>query len=439
MLKTPLEDWIAAKIGVGRGNLTKESLVRYQFEYIRRTLRLVKSKSSFYRELLKDINPDAVNDCRHFSGLPFTYPEDLRADAPSFVCVGQSEIERIVSLQSSGTSGQAKRIYFTGDDQELTVDFFDYGMRNLVDSGDRVMILLPWELPSSVGDLLRAGLRRFKAAPLLFGPVYNAGQALDYAAGNDATSLVGIPTHVLAMARHPKGSLLRGKIKSVLLSTDYVPRAICRTLENIWGCRVFNHYGMTEMGLGGGVQCQALAGYHLREADLYFEIIDPQTGSLLPEGEFGEIVFTTLTRTGLPLIRYRTGDLSRFLPGGCPCGTVLRSMDMVRNRIDELICVGGVTFSLPDIDEKLFSLEGVLDYQVKFVDGNPVKELFFDIKTAANCREMDEAALQAILAVPALAKFYPHLLRIFISLNSGQFAISKGTSKRKIIRNASTS
>ena len=90
---------------------------------------------------------------------------------------------------------------------------------------------------------------------------------------------------------------------------------------------------MTEMGLGGGVECQARRGYHLREADLYFEIVHPQTGEPVTEGETGEIVFTTLTRQGMPLIRYRTGDLSRFIPGQCPCGTTLRTLEKVTRRL----------------------------------------------------------------------------------------------------------
>ena len=92
-----------------------------------------------------------------------------------------------------------------------------------------------------------------------------------------------------------------------------MPEAIGRVLEERWGCRVYNHYGTTEMGLGGGVQCSARRGYHFREADLFVEIVEPRSGEPVPEGVTGEIVFTTLTRTGMPLIRYRTGDLSRFL------------------------------------------------------------------------------------------------------------------------------
>ncbi len=78
--------------------------------------------------------------------------------------------------------------------------------------------------------------------------------------------------------------------RTILLSTDYVPAAIVDVLENIWGCKVFNHYGTTEMGLGGGVECEAYRGYHLHEADMLFEIVNPETGEPVPDGEYGEVV-----------------------------------------------------------------------------------------------------------------------------------------------------
>ena len=97
---------------------------------------------------------------------------------------------------------------------------------------------------------------------------------------------------------------------SVLLSTDRLPRAVIGAIEKAWGCDVYDHYGATEMGLGGGVDCRTHTGYHLREADFYFEIVDPLTGIPVSDGESGEVVFSTLTRTAMPLIRYRTGDVS---------------------------------------------------------------------------------------------------------------------------------
>src|SRR5208282_3448324 len=112
-----------------------------------------------------------------------------------------------------------------------------------------------------------------------YGPVTDAACASDAVASYYAHCLVGIPTQVLALARSAAGVAIgKGKIDSILLTTDYVPRAIAHILEEVWGCRVFTHYGMTEMGLGGGVECEALDGYHLREGDLYFEVVDHETG-----------------------------------------------------------------------------------------------------------------------------------------------------------------
>jgi len=131
---------------------------------------------------------------------------------------------------------------------------------------------------------------------------------------------------------------------------------------------------MTEMGLGGGVECQARRGYHLREADLYFEIVEPRTGKPVPEGEQGEVIFTTLTRVGMPLIRYRTGDLSRFIPGWCPCGTSLRTLARITRRLDNLITfqktdaigVSNANFTpslcMADLDEALFPIPQVVNF-----------------------------------------------------------------------------
>ncbi|NLM20795.1 MAG: phenylacetate--CoA ligase family protein [Peptococcaceae bacterium] len=440
MNKTPLEDWIARKIGLQAEELTREALERYQLAQIRKTIAWVKEKSSFYREKFRAVEPESITDFSLFSKLPFTFPQDIRQNPQRLVCTGQRDIARIVTLNSSGTTGQPKRIYFTPEDQQLTIDFFDIGMRNLVGPGDRVLILLPWRQPGSVGDLLRAGLERLGAEAILFGPVSEAKEAVQTALKSKANSLVGIPTHVLAMARSQKGKLLSGSLKSVLLSTDYVPRSICQALESIWGCQVFNHYGMTEMGLGGGVQCAALAGYHLREADLYFEIIDPESGQVLDEGETGEVVFTTLTRVGMPLIRYRTGDLSRFIPTKCLCGTVLRSMEVVKSRIAGQIKLQNHSLSIAEIDEVLFLFDEIVDYQARIDRDSGRDCLYIDIKTSENTlvsrdKDLEYRLGQALRRVPAIQKEFPLNNQIVIITSGNSVPFSRGTGKRSIIDN----
>jgi phenylacetate-coenzyme A ligase PaaK-like adenylate-forming protein len=306
--------------------------------------------------------PTTIASLDELSQFPFTTPEDIRQNPLPFVCVSQNDIQRIVTLQSSGTTGEPKRIFFTADDQELTIDFFGVGMSTLTESGERVMILLPGETPGSVGDLLRIGLERKGVHPIPYGMVRDPFHALETMENQQADCLVGSPTQVLSLARrwNPKNKAPR----TILLSTDYVPSAIVRELEKIWGCEVFHHYGATEMGLGGGVECEAHHGYHLRDADMLFEIVNPETGEPVPDGEYGEVVFTTLTRRGMPLIRYRMGDRSRFIVDECPCGTKLRTMEKVRGRFSGFVRMGEETLKLPDFDEALFPIPGLLNFSI---------------------------------------------------------------------------
>jgi phenylacetate-CoA ligase len=363
---TPLQPWIARKIG-GEGDrfpLTRERIREYQLARLRETLRLVRERSPFYRVHLADA-PDDLDCLEDLARFPFTTADDLRENGLRFLCVSQGDIRRVVTLDTSGTTGNPKRLYFTADDQELTIDFFRVGMSTFTAPGDRVLILLPGERPGSVGDLLATALGRLGADGIKHGPVRDVAQTLDVMIEREVNVLVGVPVQVLALARYgeSKGVAPPPALKRVLLTTDHVPDAITRVLERTWGCEVYNHYGMTEMGLGGGVECQARRGYHLREADLYFEIIDPATGDPLPDGERGEVVFTTLTRSGMPLIRYRTGDESRFLPGDCPCGTLLKTLERVKGRLDGRIEIGAVgCLTMADLDEALFLIAGLLDF-----------------------------------------------------------------------------
>ncbi|NLM46889.1 MAG: phenylacetate--CoA ligase family protein [Firmicutes bacterium] len=430
LMKSPLEAWIARKTGCEQ--LTREKLEQYQLAQLQKTVRLAKAKSLFYRHRLAGFDAEKITDFASFARLPFTYPKDLREDSLRFVCTSQADIARIVTLQTSGTTGRPKRVYFTKADQELTLDFFHHGMLSLTGPGDRVLILLPWQTPGSVGDLLQIALRRMQAVPLPYGPVSDPQAAVSYALQSGATAIVGIPVQVLAMARQPAGHLLRKKIKNVLLCTDYVPQAICRALEDAWGCSVFHHYGMTEMGLGGGVQCRALQGYHLREADLFFEIVDPASGEVLPEGETGEVVFTTLTREGMPLIRYRTGDVSSFLPDKCPCGTILRSLALIKNRVDGLIPFGSGIITLPDLDEKLFAFDFILDYKAYVKKNKEQSELQLVLKTADGSRADLAAVIKSVLTLPALLEGDQRRFMLKVSEQPDFAAYTDGTAKRTI-------
>ncbi len=402
MRRTPLDAWIAHKIGRAGQVITRADVVEYQLAKLGDTLRLVREQSRFYRKHLADV-PRDLTSLADLTRLPFTTADDIRSNPQQFVCGSQDAIRRVVTLESSGTTGRPKRIYFTRDDQELTVDFFRAGMSTFTDPGDRVLILLPGETPGSVGDLLAAALERLGAVPVKHGPVRDAAATLDVIRRSRINGIVGVPTHALALARPPdQPGQPMPRLKSALLSTDHVPDAIRRALESAFGCAVYNHYGMTEMGLGGGVECEARRGYHLREADMLFEVVDPVTGLPLPDGEYGEVVFTTLTRRGMPLIRYRTGDVSRFIPASCPCGTSLKLLETIRYRLDGRVPVGAGFLTMADLDEALFAVEGVLDFRASVEDERGRDCLTLQIRWVDH--EDADAALDALHAAVPLAR-----------------------------------
>ncbi|HEX2954281.1 MAG TPA: phenylacetate--CoA ligase family protein, partial [Bacillota bacterium] len=190
--------------------------------------------------------------------------------------------------------------------------------------------------------------------------------------------------------------------RRILLSTDYLAQAVSTEIQRIFGCEIFDHYGMTEMGLGGGIECSVHQGCHLREADLYVEVIDPFSGKALPEGEYGEVVFTTLTRTGMPLIRYRTGDRSRWLAGNCPCGSVLPRLESIRMRQNGMILLGEADYlSLADLDEQLLALPGVIDFKAALTGLGRRPALTIEVMALGESLPCDEieAALEKVDSV----------------------------------------
>ena len=440
---TPLESWIAGRIaGASQpthvGALSIEALRAWQLARLNETLHRVRARSRYYQRTLRSADPTLVR-LEHIERLPFTTADDVRAAPLDFLCVPQHEVERIVTLPTSGTTGAPKRIFFTPGDQETTTDFFHRGMSTLVGPGDRVLILLPGGLPGSVGDLLKAGLARMDVEGIPHGPVIDPAHTLGVLDEAQVTALVGIPIQVLSLVKTGQalGLPAPASLRAVLLSTDRLPQAVRQAVEQVWGCEVYDHYGATEMGLGGGVDCRARTGYHLREADLLFEIIDPQTLQPVAEGASGEVVFTTLTREAMPLVRYRTGDVARFLPSPCACGTVLRRMAHIDERLlGGVVLSDGLTLRQGDLDEALLPLDGVADFRVLLRDRAAEKDLVLCIRPQPATAGPDlDAVMRALTTIPALAAAIPEgRVAVRLSDEPGEVWASTGTAKRKIER-----
>jgi phenylacetate-CoA ligase len=385
MTISPLHPWINNKIG-------DMTLDEYRISCIGFTIDHAKENSAFYRDHLGGLKSSDIRSIDDIAGIPTMSSDDIARNPGLLVCVSQSEISRIITLNTSGTTGNPKRIYFTEDDLELTVEFFMHGMMTLVDRKDRVLILMPGEKYGSVGSVLKEALGRIGVFSEIHGVINDIDSCIGDIERLGINCLVGIPVQVHELSYEAQSRGVKS-IDRVLLSADYVPESLVKNIEENFGCTVFSHYGMTEMGFGGGVECSAFEGYHLRESDLYFEVLDPESGMPVEDGLLGEVTFTTLNRRGMPLIRYRTGDISRFIAGNCGCGSNHRRLDKIRGRKSEFIeLTNGLFIGLPELDEEMFKIRGIVNYKVKLYRGNLFNALKLLVKVTPEFEGTDKVA-----------------------------------------------
>ena len=354
---SPVETWTARQTGLLE-DLDAERLGEWQLKKVSAVIAYAQEKSRFYGEKLRATDPRSLSSLADLEKLPFTWPAELAREPLSFLCVPQSDVARVTTLSTSGTRGVKKRIFFTQGDLLRTVDFFAHGMRGLVGAGESVLILMSGDTEHSVGSLLRAGLARIGVSTRIGEQGWGVMEAIAAAKGADC--IVGIPQEVHFMCRTDESL----RPRSVLLSADYAPKCVVAAIEKTWQCRVFTHYGMTETGFGCAVQCPSREGHHLRDADLFVEIVAPETGSRLGPGERGEIVITSLCSEAMPLIRYRTGDLARMTSAPCGCGGILPRLGRVEGRRENgiLLC-GGSELSIHLLDEVIFAMPGVRGFE----------------------------------------------------------------------------
>lgn len=329
--RSPLDPWLAARLSIPVDELSPATVRARQGVLLLGAVRRAMD-APFYRSRLAGLPlPRTLDD---LARLPFTTADDLRGHDEDLLRVAGEAVARIVTLPTSGSTGAPKRLRFSDADIERTVDFFAVGMTTLCRPGDVVAVLMPGQRPDSVGDLLGRGLRRAGMHPVLLPPAASGPEHAALLAQTGAHGFVATPTQAGAAA----DAVLAGQVpaarpRACLLSAEATLPETADRVRAAFGCKVFDHWGMTETGYGGGVECAAQHGFHLREADICVEIVHPVTGVPLPDGQTGEVVVTTLAAEAMVLLRYRTGDAAAMLPPPCRCGSPLRRLGPVRGRI----------------------------------------------------------------------------------------------------------
>ncbi len=392
---TPVDSLVARRLGLAEP-FDRTGLETAQIALLREHLDWAKRHSPFYSRHLDHVDPAGVATLADMTKLPFTTAQDLREHSLDMLCVSQSAIERVITLVTSGSTGPSKRLYFTRDDLDSTLDFFAQGMLTMVVSGQRVAAMLPASTPDGVGALLRTALAGIGVDCHCVWPPEPAILGRDILAGG-YDCIAGLPAHVLALA---EAFPCQGRVQSVLLCSEYIAQAVRARIENAWNCTTFMHYGSTETGLGGGVECAERCGCHMREADLLLEIVDPDGGRPLPDGQCGEIVITTLARQGMPLIRYRSGDMGSLDRSPCACGGRSLRLKNLLGRLDAPRLATGDRLWLADLDEALYGLPEIFGYEASLHPGTP-ERLHLLVRGEVNDIV---AARRTVSGIPAIAK-----------------------------------
>lgn len=359
-----------------------------QFLQIKKQLKKLVSQECFYQKKLEGIDIDAIQSQEDFEKLPFTWKGDLREAYPlGLMAVPEEEIIRIHS--SSGTTGIPVIIPYTQKDVDDWAVMFarcyeTAGITNM----DRIQITPGYGLWTA-GIGFQAGAERLGSMVVPMGPG-NTDKQLRMMMDMKTTVLCATSSYALLLAEEIEKRGIKEKIclKKGVIGSERWGEKMRRRIANELGVSLYDIYGLTEVyGPGIAISCDHECGMHYWDDYIYIEIVDPKTGEVVPDGETGEIVITTLCKEGAPLIRYRTHDLSRIIPGTCACGSPYPRIDTLIGRTDDMVKVKGVNIFPSQIEELLQTIEGASsEYQV-MVDhlyGKDILTLFVEAVPGVN-------------------------------------------------------
>ncbi|MDO4890498.1 MAG: phenylacetate--CoA ligase [Coriobacteriaceae bacterium] len=395
--------------------MPREEIEKLQLDRVKNLVHYVYERIPLYKERFDEagVSPDDLQTLDDLRKFPFTVKQDLRDSYPfGMFAVPIDEVVRIHS--SSGTTGTASVVGYTEHDLDEWGDCFARFVR-AADCGPGSVMQVAYGyglftgglgaheggqhagcamVPTSTGNTKRQVrlLRDFKVEVLACTPSY----ALVIA---DTAKAMGIDKSEL-------------HLKAAILGAEPCSEGMRKEIEEKLDCQVYDIYGLSEvMGPGVSCECGEQHGLHVNEDKFIIEIVDPETFEPLPDGQWGEVVFTTLTKECSPLVRYRTRDISRIIPGTCPCGRTGRRMDRIAGRTDDMLIIRGVNVfpvqfaqvisEFPEVTsyyQIILTLKGPLDHVELHVE--TVMDFPFDeIRRLQDLKKRIEAALKENLQV----------------------------------------
>jgi phenylacetate-CoA ligase len=381
-----------------------DELRRHQLAGLQWTVRHAYDGSPEYRAKLEaaGIHPGDVQSLEDLRRLPFTTADDLRAGYP--FPLRAVPFERIVRIHSSsGTTGRRKNLCYTRKDVDDWMHFFARAFEMAgVTTADRVQIAVGYGVWTA-GAGFQGACERLGAMAVPAGPG-NVDLQCQFMVDLETTVLCCTASMGLLLAEeiHRRGLADKIRIRKVIYGSERSSRSMRRKIsELLGGAELFDITGLTELyGPGTGIECPHHDCIHYW-ADYYLlEIVDPETLAPRPEGEWGEMVVTTLAKEAVPLIRYRTRDITRIIPGPCTCGTILPRHSRIMGRTDDMFIFRAVNIYPSSIDTIISSIAGLgSEYQIHLSrDASEREVMHLLVERGPQTEEAAAAALAETLA-----------------------------------------
>ena len=396
----------------------RDDMAALQLERLKKTVEQVYHKVPHYKRKFDEIGlkPEDIKSLEDLRRLPFTVKDDFRQNYPfGLFAVPKKELVRYHA--SSGTTGKPTVVGYTAADIDIWSELIArlVTMAGVTDE-DTAQISFGYGLFTGAFGL-HQGLERVGASviPISSG---NTQKQLMVMKDFETTALISTPSyalHIAEVAREmgldPRKDL---KLKWGLFGGEGSTEAMRKELNDCWGIFSTENYGMSELvGPGVAGECQALAGMHINEDHFIPEIIDPDTGEVLGEGEAGELVITTISKNALPILRYRTKDITSLHYEVCDCGRTTVRMSKIQGRTDDMLILGGVNVFPSQIEEVLLNMEGIgPHYQIKVYKKGYLDRIEVDVELA------DENCLESFTLLEALTNRVRERLRIVLGIDS---------------------
>ena len=357
-------------------------ITQKQLDLVNDRIRALVDAGSFYGKKLKEAGITHIEKPEDFTKLPFSEKKDLRDAYPlGLMTAPEEKIVRIHS--SSGTTGTPVIIPYTAKDVDDWGEMFKrcYEVAGITNK-DRIQITPGYGLWTA-GIGFQNGCEKLGAMAVPMGPG-NTDKQLEMMQALETTVLCSTSSYALLLAEEieKRGIKKNIHLKKGVIGSERWSDKMRQHIADSLGIELYDIYGLTEIyGPGIGINCEYNEGMHYWDDYLYLEVIDPKTGEPVPDGEMGEIVITTLVKEGAPLIRYRTHDLSRIIPGKCKCGRCYPRIGTIMGRTDDMMKIKGVNVFPNQIEEVLANFSEInSEYQIRIshLDGKDTMRIYVE-------------------------------------------------------------